>query len=147
MEENVNTATPYVIKNFSGMNMTVKTMFGANQKYFLRNGFSTKVSIVEKSMIPEFTQEDGDMDYTDMQNKDSVDDNILLQFEECSSTKNKLIPLNVVATGIYKMNDQDDFFVLYYSISLQDMTKVMIVRTTNLIVNSTSYTYIFRIRN
>jgi ribosomal 50S subunit-recycling heat shock protein len=63
----------------------------------------------------------------------------------CKYKKNRSIALNTIQTGIVRMDEEDDFDILYYSVSMREMTKVLTIRTPNLIFNSTVFTYEFRI--
>lgn len=42
---------------------------------------------------------------------------------------------------------EDEFNLLYYSITIKDMTKVLTIWSTNMLFNSTVFTYIFKIKD
>ena len=74
-----------------------------------------------------------------------MDDKIIIKFPEHGSSRNKPIALNKIGTGIYYLREQDDFDVVYYSVNFTGMTKVLTIRTPNLFINKTQFTYFMRI--
>ena len=80
-----------------------------------------------------------------MQNQINLDDKIQIKFPEHGSKRNRPIALNQIGTGIYYLREQDDFDVVYYSVEFNGMIKILTIRTPNLFINKTKYTYMIRL--
>ena len=69
LEENeiYSTSSPYVIENFSGLDVEIHTLFGSKKTYEIWNGQHCKISTAEKQINSEFIiYEDSKLDYTEM---------------------------------------------------------------------------------
>lgn len=65
--EQVHMSSPYLVENFTGLDLEVHSLFGSKATYFLSNGQRTKISIAEKNINQELIlYDETDIDYTDM---------------------------------------------------------------------------------
>jgi hypothetical protein len=81
-----------LVKNYSGSYLTVHTLFGDREIYFIENGQSTHISV----------------NLSD--NKTHVDHLVWLEFEaSAEGFEGKHIPLNLIDRGDYNLSEHDDF--------------------------------------
>ena len=123
------------------MNIFIETLFekskGANSKYILNNGDTTKIAVSYEKQTSESSYR--------IRNK--IDDNVKIQFQGLYLPIDK-ISLNKIGSKIHKLseNDSKDDFVFYEN-KVEDMNKVLTLRTQHILINSTQFTYQVRIKN
>ena len=124
------------------MNIFIETLFenkskGTNSKYILNNGDTTKIAVSYEKQ----TNESSDK----MRNK--INDNVKIQFQGLYLPIEK-ISLNKIGSKMHKLseNDEEHDFIFYEN-KVEDMNKVLTLRTQNLLINSTQFTYQVKIKS
>ncbi|CAI2385812.1 unnamed protein product [Moneuplotes crassus] len=128
----VESATPYKIENYTGSMLFVETLFDKKKdKYILKDCTTTKIAIsYEKQTIKNYSIESSKMN-----------DNVKILFEGIHLPIEK-ISLNKLNTGIHKLTDIDEINdFIFFETKVVETNKVLTLRTQNLLVNSTQFSY------
>jgi hypothetical protein len=127
-------ATPYKVTNLTGSIIFVHTLFeNSREKYVLKNCQTTKIAI-------SYEQQTNSRNYDSSENK--LNDCVKILFEGLSLPIEK-ISLNKVGQYEHKLTEteEDQDNKIYYETKVIDMNKVLTLRTENILVNSTQFTY------
>ena len=123
------------------MNIFIETLFekskGANSRYILNNGDTTKIAVSYEKQTSESSYR--------MRNK--INDNVKIQFQGLYLPIDK-IPLNKIGNKIHKLSENDsEYDFIFYENKVEDMNKVLTLRTQHILINSTQFAYQVRIKN
>ena len=135
-ETSIDLATPYSVYNMTGMQISVYTLFDKD------SGRKFDVPNEERKWIP-VTYETSALKHLSA-NESGKNDEVKVMFTDHNTLPIENICLNWTGKGIHQIYDEDDESI-YWVVQVENMTKVLTLRSTHALINSTNFYYQVRI--